>query len=208
MFHTLFDYQDQNIDNNYQIPKDKEQQSEKYPKDSIPHENYYGKGNKAYELYNKNNKNETNDINEKFEKTKNKINLYVYKNGYIINDGKFRDISIPEKPIYIWANDMALRRVFQNVLKNVIEHGGKFVCISLIEMNSVIEITFHNDILHDTDIDTARVFDRFYKSDIARSSLSTGLGLSIAKELLDKMNGDISANVNDNIFEIVIKLEK
>ena len=118
------------------------------------------------------------------------------------------DISIPEKPIYIWANDMALRRVFQNVLKNVIEHGGKFVCISLIEMNSVIEITFHNDILHDTDIDTARVFDRFYKSDIARSSLSTGLGLSIAKELLDKMNGDISANVNDNIFEIVIKLEK
>ena len=49
---------------------------------------------------------------------------------------------------------------------------------------------------------------RFYKSDIARSSLSTGLGLSIAKELLDKMNGDISANVNDNIFEIVIKLEK
>lgn len=118
------------------------------------------------------------------------------------------DISIPEKPIYIWANDMALRRVFQNVLKNVIEHGGKFVCISLIEMNSVIEITFHNDILHDTDIDTARVFDRFYKSDKARSSLSTGLGLSIAKELLDKMNGDISANVNDNIFEIVIKLEK
>ena len=103
---------------------------------------------------------------------------------------------------------MALRRVFQNVLKNVIEHGGKFVCISLIEMNSVIEITFHNDILHDTDIDTARVFDRFYKSDKARSSLSTGLGLSIAKELLDKMNGDISANVNDNIFEIVIKLEK
>jgi len=96
MFHTLFDYQDQNIDNNYQIPKDKEQQSEKYPKDSIPHENYYGKGNKAYELYNKNNKNETNDINEKFEKTKNKINLYVYKNGFIINDGKFRDISIPE----------------------------------------------------------------------------------------------------------------
>lgn len=118
------------------------------------------------------------------------------------------DISIPEKPIYIWANDMALRRVFQNVLKNVIEHGGKFVCISLIEMNSVIEITFHNDIFHDTDIDTARVFDRFYKSDIAKSSLSTGLGLSIAKELLDKMNGDISANVNDNIFEIVIKLEK
>lgn len=118
------------------------------------------------------------------------------------------DISISEKPIYIWANDTALRRVFQNVLKNVIEHGGKFVCISLIEMNSVIEITFHNDILHDTDIDTARVFDRFYKSDKARSSLSTGLGLSIAKELLDKMNGDISANVNDNIFEIVIKLEK
>lgn len=118
------------------------------------------------------------------------------------------EILIPEKPIYIWANDMALRRVFQNVLKNVIEHGRKFISISLKEMNSIIEIIFHNDILLDTDIDTARIFDRFYKSDTARSSLSTGLGLSIAKELLSKMDGDISVSVNDNIFEIVIKLNK
>jgi len=41
-------------------------------------------------------KKKTEDNNEKFEKTKNKIKLVVYKNGFILNNGKFRDRSIPE----------------------------------------------------------------------------------------------------------------
>ena len=105
MFHTLFDYQDQNVSNNRQIPKGKSRVSfNNSSRDSNTY--YYGKGNNAYDSYNKNENdsddNEINgDINDKFEKTKNKIKLIVYKNGFILNNGKFRDKFIPENAEFL-----------------------------------------------------------------------------------------------------------
>ena len=104
MFHTLFDYQDQNEPNNNQIPKNKCKKYEnKFKKGKKTYENYYGKGNQAYELYNKKSDSENSsdseenvDVSQKFEKTKNKINLVVYKNGFILNNEPFRDRSIKE----------------------------------------------------------------------------------------------------------------
>ena len=117
------------------------------------------------------------------------------------------DCSIPEVPIYAFVNDVALRRVFQNILKNVIEHGEKAVGISMQQKNREIEVVFYNHISSDTKIDVERIFERFYKSDLARTSKSTGLGLSIAKELLTRMNGEISASIEDSIFKIIVRLE-
>ena len=105
MFHTLFDYQDQNVPNNSQIPKTKYKKYEKKNKKGKKiYDNYYGKGNQAYELYNKKDESEENssssddsgDTSQKFEKTKNKVNLIVYKNGFILNNGPFRDRAIKE----------------------------------------------------------------------------------------------------------------
>ncbi len=117
------------------------------------------------------------------------------------------EISIPEKPIYIVSNDMALKRIFQNMLKNVLEHGEKCVSITMKQNNGEIEIVFSNDIANDAKIDTSQIFNRFYKADTARSSSSTGLGLAIAKELLNRINGSIFAAVSNNRFEIVIKIK-
>ena len=117
------------------------------------------------------------------------------------------EISIPEKPIYIVSNEMALKRVFQNVLRNVMEHGKKYVGVTLRRNNGEVEIIFSNDIANDAEIDTSRIFDRFYKADVARTTSSTGLGLAIAKELLNKMNGSISATVSNNRFEIMIRIK-
>ena len=105
MFHTLFDYQDQNVPNNSQIPKPRYKKYQKQiKKDKKPSQYYYGQGNQAYELYNKKNESDENsnnsedsgDVTEKFEKTKNKVNLIVYKNGFILNNGPFRDRAIKE----------------------------------------------------------------------------------------------------------------
>ena len=102
MYHTLFDYQDQNVPSNSQIPQTRYKKYEKKIKKSKKtYENYYGQGNQAYELYNKRDDSDSSseeggNIAEKFEKTKNKVNLVVYKNGFILNNGPFRDRSIPE----------------------------------------------------------------------------------------------------------------
>ena len=52
------------------------------------------------------------------------------------------------------------------------------------------------------EIDVCHVFDRFYKADRARSRTSTGLGLAIAKELVDRMGGEIGARIEEDEFII------
>ena len=86
MFHTLSELQEKE-------KKEKVKKKNNIKKNKGPEDNYYGKGNKAYDHYNKKT---SEEINEQFEKTKNKVRLVVYQNGFILNNGQFRDRSIPE----------------------------------------------------------------------------------------------------------------
>ena len=54
------------------------------------------------------------------------------------------------------------------------------------------------------EIDVEKIFERFYKADAARSQTSSGLGLSIAKELVEKMQGKIGVEIIDEKFCIEI----
>ena len=62
-----------------------------------PHNNYYGAYQKDYgQQKNTNTHNTHHDVDNKFKNTKNKIKVTMYKNGFILNNGQFRDKSIPE----------------------------------------------------------------------------------------------------------------
>lgn len=113
-------------------------------------------------------------------------------------------IDLPERDIVILANEAALRRIFQNILKNGLEHGKEKISVQSVLSDHNIEICFQNDYITSNPIDAERVFDRFYKADDARSKASTGLGLSIVKELVLRMNGSISAANQDDIFTIKV----
>lgn len=116
-------------------------------------------------------------------------------------------IDIPEQAVLIQGNEPALRRVFQNILKNCIEHGNKHLSVRLINDTDTIRISFENDYQTQEPIDARKVFDRFYKADDARSKTSTGLGLSIAKELVERLNGSITGSVKNDIFTITITFQ-
>ena len=55
-------------------------------------------------------------------------------------------------------------------------------------------------VAHSEQINIDHVFERFYKADAARSKTSTGLGLSIARGLVKRMNGEIGAKIEENEF--------
>ena len=116
------------------------------------------------------------------------------------------DISITEEMLYISGNKQGLRRVIQNVIKNGLDHGEKNISIKLTREDNHALLKISNYTEHPENIDLSHVFERFYKADVARGRASTGLGLSIAKELVERMNGDISARIQGNDFIIEIKV--
>lgn len=116
-------------------------------------------------------------------------------------------VNVPEQDIFIQGNEPALRRIFQNILKNCIEHGNNQLSVRLINTADTVQIYFENDYQTQEPIDANKVFDRFYKVDGARSKTSTGLGLSIAKELVERLNGSISGNVKNDTFTITITFQ-
>lgn len=63
---------------------------------------------------------------------------------------------------------------------------------------AVLQIS--NQVTASEQIDIEHVFDRFYKADAARSKTSTGLELSIAREFVRRMNGEIGAKIEENEF--------
>lgn len=124
-------------------------------------------------------------------------------------------VDICDEQIFILANTQALKRVFQNVIKNGLVHGKSDIEIKLYTIDSgknagsdrekkVVNIVVSNTIDDPENIDTSQVFERFYKADEARSVTSSGLGLSIAKELVERMGGKINAQIEDNRFCINI----
>lgn len=114
-------------------------------------------------------------------------------------------ISVPEQDIVIEGNEPALDRIFQNTIKNSLEHGREYLSVSLLRDGDAAKICFANDIDTQSDIDITKVFDRFYKADAARGRNSTGLGLSIVKELVERLNGSISCAVDESVFCITIE---
>lgn len=114
-------------------------------------------------------------------------------------------INIVGNPVFIQGNKEALKRVIQNIIKNGLDHGnGTFEIILKTEDQQVI-LQFRNEVLEPEQMNLDLIFERFYKADQARSKNSTGLGLPIAKEFTERMNGYILASLDGNYFQIELQ---
>lgn len=112
------------------------------------------------------------------------------------------DLQITDEPLIADVDPSAVKRVFENLISNVIRHTTGTVAISLKENEGNILLIIKNqaDNLSEQDID--KLFDRFYTADRSRSSRRTGLGLSIAYSLMLKMNGRLTARLQDGCLEM------
>ena len=115
------------------------------------------------------------------------------------------DIQITEEQLYIDGNKQGLSRIIQNVIKNGLDHGEKKIRIVLKREQNQAVLRISNQVTASEQIDIEHVFDRFYKADAARSNTSPGLGLSIAREFVRRMNGEIGAKIEENEFIVEMR---
>ncbi|QMV41163.1 sensor histidine kinase [Cohnella cholangitidis] len=110
------------------------------------------------------------------------------------------DIRLPEDEVVIYADESAVRRVVENLLVNTIKHAAGQVEIRFERQQKTAVLTIVNEAKGLSDKDVRLLFDRFYTVDRTRSAQGSGLGLSIAKSLMDKMNGTLTAELRgDNL---------
>lgn len=109
------------------------------------------------------------------------------------------DIKISESKIIRTLDRFALIRVFSNLLNNAVKYSDGDLDITLSDTG---EIIFANTASRLNEVQVGKLFDRFYTVEAARKS--TGLGLAIAKTLVEQMNGNISATYKNNRLSICI----
>ena len=112
------------------------------------------------------------------------------------------EIQLPGREIKVFANREMLQRVFENLISNILKYANDSFFIKLADNGT---ITVGNKLKDGVYIDTDHIFDRTYRADKARSSGSAGLGLYIAKLLMEKQNGTITAS--DNAAILSFRLE-
>lgn len=113
-------------------------------------------------------------------------------------------LEIPETPIYLYADEEASRRVFQNLAQNALVHGSGYFMVRLDSRTK--EIEFANHVEDTKTIETEHIFDRFYTFDASRTSKSTGLGLAIVKVLVEGMGGRVSAGIKGDLLSVRLYL--
>ncbi len=119
------------------------------------------------------------------------------------------EVDIVESPCYMISDRTSLQRIFSNLIKNALSYGIDTIRISLKEDENSYKIEFANSLYENADKNIAnKIFERNYSVNWASSSKSTGLGLSIAKSMTEKMGGSIGAEVIDDMLVFSIEFEK
>lgn len=113
------------------------------------------------------------------------------------------DIQIPETELYVYSNQDALKRIILNLISNAIRYGsdGKYfgLFIRYDEAKVSIDVIDKGKGIGKTE--KAHVFDRLYTTEDSRNRdiQGNGLGLAIAKELAEKLGGNIILDSEPNV---------
>ena len=113
--------------------------------------------------------------------------------GIMQEKGIQPEINLPEEPVCRELDPAAVSRIFSNIISNALKYSdGEFS----VTMSDDGCITFANMAKELDSVAVGRLFDRFYTVEANRNS--TGLGLSIAKLLIERMGGRIEAEYQES----------
>ena len=108
-------------------------------------------------------------------------------------------IYMTKEKIIKQIDENMLKRIFENIISNEIKYSDEFIEIKLTKSGKII---FRNQTKKLDKTTVEKIFDRYYTVENAKKS--TGIGLSIAKQLVELNNGIISANYDNGYLSIEI----
>ena len=114
--------------------------------------------------------------------------------------------SMPEEHVYICADGRALWRVMDNLYGNIVKYAfpGSRVYADMKADEKKVTFSLKNISSQPLNIDADELTERFIQGDESRSTEGSGLGLSIAKNLVELMNGRFEIYLDGDLFKTTI----
>ncbi len=111
-----------------------------------------------------------------------------------------------DKNLKIKVDENWVREAFINVLKNAYEHTNSLIKIVSSDNPIYTEVKIIDDGAGISNADLPHIFERFYKGSTNKESI--GIGLNMAKKIIEKENGNISVQTSNNGTTFIIKFYK
>lgn len=134
---------------------------------------------------------------------------FLIDNEVLIKEyGIIPRIELPDKTLWIMAEEQFLYRMLTNLLGNIIKYAQGEFQVSLAEEEERCRITFSNPIAGENDVAPEHLFERTYMGEASRNGKGHGLGLYIVKLLAEKQGAEVSAEKSAKELYICLSFQK
>lgn len=116
-------------------------------------------------------------------------------------------IELPEYPVMVLGNELAIERMIQNLIANAISYSTGEIAVCLQIKGEGAELIVRNSAPFISEQEREKIFDRFYRASTERTSGHAGLGLYIVKQLVLKQGGIVRSDYKDGMFAIIVYLQ-
>ncbi len=121
-----------------------------------------------------------------------------------LNDAQIEPvITRPDAPLFCFADGSLMWRILDNLLSNACKYAqcGTRLYIDITEEEGAAAFSFKN-VSHDRlNISVEELMERFVRGDSSRTSEGSGLGLNIAKSLVELQDGEFHLDVDGDLFK-------
>lgn len=134
-----------------------------------------------------------------------------YSSLYEEKNIEFKVLS-EEDELVLNLDGKLMSRVFENIIINALKYSldNTRVYINIMNGDKYIEVNFKNISNYEMNFNEEEIFERFARADESRNSSieGSGIGLSIARSIVELHNGNIKIEVEGDMFKLYIKIPK
>lgn len=117
---------------------------------------------------------------------------------------------LPELPVFVVADGRHMWRVLDNLFGNTVKYAldNTRVYVDLLDTENEALISIKNISREALGIQPDELMERFVRGDSSRYTEGSGLGLSIAKSLMELQQGSMNIQIDGDLFKVVLCLRK